>query len=703
MILLTPGSQATFLFQILGSPLQTSVVGFTASEKISDTFQLDVQLATTEEIESFASIVGQEALLTILNDSVLLDGAARYFHGIIRRMEQTGMDGDYYLYRAEVVPTLWRFTLRKNCRIFQETTTQEIVKTLLEEGGITADRYRFALTNKNRPRGFCVQYRESDFDFISRLLEEEGIFYFFEHYQDKHVMILGDAPLVHVPLNGGERITFNPNGGMVAAEESIHAFSFSERLRPDSFTHRNFFFKQPSLDLTAQRKKESGQQFEVYDYPALHVDPEQGNYLAKVRLEEQNVQKTKGDGHSSVRRLTAGYKFTLDAHPTRGLNVEYLIVSVTHSGQQPQSLNEKATDGFKYGNSFTVIPASVPFRPRITTEKPVVQGLQTAIVVGPKGEEIHTDRYGRVKVQFHWDREGQRNENSSCWLRSAQGWGGGGWGMVFTPRVGDEVLVDFLEGNPDRPLIVGSVYNEENLPLYELPANKTVSTIKTKSYPNDSGFNELRFEDKKGSEEIYLHGQKDWTIGIENDKNQTVGHDETLSVANNREKHVGVDQMVTVGANHTETVGANKTISVGSNKTETVGINAMETIGLAKELTIGGLYQVSVGGAMNETVAGAKAEEVGITKAVLVGAHMTEKVIGNRSITVGQNFSTTVSQTSTLKAKSIIFEADDEIVLKTGNSLISMKSSGDIVVSGGTIQTKGSGDVIIKGAKISEN
>ena len=381
------------------------------------------------------------------------------------------------------------------------------------------------------------------------------------------------------------------------------------------------------------------------------------------------------------------------------MDKEYVLIDVHHSGEQTHVLGEQTGIGgdFTYSNSFTVVPSSVTIRPGKSIPKPYIHGIQSATVVGPENEEIYVDEYGRVKVQFHWDRLGKRDENSSCWLRCAQTWGGGGWGAVFIPRIGDEVLVSFMEGDPDWPIITGSVYNGRHTPLYDLPAGKTRTVIRTRSTPKGGyeNYNELRFEDRAGNEEIYLQGEKDWNILIKNDKGQTIGHDETLSVANNRTKSVGVNQTISIGANHTETIGANKN--------ETVTINKMETIGVAKELSIGGLYQVSVGAAMNETVAGAKAEEVGLTKAVLVGVNMTEKVMGNRSISVEKDITSTVRLNSTLKAKTITLEAEEEIIFKAGNSTITMKSSGDIVIEGSTLTEKASGEIVIKGAKTSIN
>ena len=450
------------------------------------------------------------------------------------------------------------------------------------------------------------------------------------------------------------------------------------------------------METKEKSKDEKIQKYEIYDYPGQYGTQDKGKKLTKTRMEGQTCLQERATGASNCPRLISGHTFKLDGHNFAAFDREYLLVTVNHDGEQSQTLEEQAgTDGTNYHNTFTAIPSSVAYHPGKPIKKPYIHGIQTATVVGPENEEIYVDEYGRVKVQFHWDRKGKKNEQSSCWLRCAQAWGGAGRGSMFIPRIGDEVIVSFLEGDPDWPLITGSVYNGANPPLYDLPGNKTRSTIRTKSYPRSNGYNELRFEDKAGSEEVYLQGERDWNILIKNDKGQTVGHDETLTVGNNREKMVGFNQTVSIGANHTETIGANKT--------ETVAINKAETIGVAKELTVGGLYQVSVGAAMNETVVAAKTEEVGLTKAVYVGMHMNEKVLGNRVIAVDKNMSTTVEQNSTLKAKTITLEAADEIIFKTGDSTISLKSSGEIVIKGASLTENASGEIVIKGARTAIN
>ena len=320
----------------------------------------------------------------------------------------------------------------------------------------------------------------------------------------------------------------------------------------------------------------------MYDYPGEYLTQNEGRQLAQARLQAAIMFKDTALGQSDVPRLLPGFTFSLHGHDLDNFNQEYVLVEVNQSGKQPQVLGEKALDesGTHFGNHFIALPSSVVIRPERITPRPTVVGVQTAIVTGPSGEEIYPDKHGRVKVQFHWDRQGKQDENSSCWIRVSQAWAGAGWGAMFIPRIGQEVIVDFIEGDPDRPIITGRVYHGTNTPPYELPAEKTKSTVKSDSTKGGGGSNEIRFEDKKGSEEIYIHGQKDWTIAIDNNKNQTVGANETLAVGANRTKTVGNDQQ--------ETIGANKTITVSSNHTETIGVNKTETSRVQPEHRRGG-------------------------------------------------------------------------------------------------------------------
>jgi type VI secretion system secreted protein VgrG len=679
-------SNAQFTFEFLDVDFEVSVLEFKVTENLSELFGVNMTLVS-EQLIPCDEVVRQEGLLTIINpfkNSILLgtgEAPDRYFHGILRKFRYYGMQGRFHIYETQLVPSLWLLSLKQNCRIFQDMKLQDIIGKILEESGITSDLFEFRLKHDEIFNKFNMQYNETDLHFISRLLEKEGIFYFFEHYEDKHVLVFCDTDAFYQDIEGNPSIQINSGDGLVSAQESISSFDFSDRLRSGTLTHTNFNFKTPSVKLETDFEGENNnpdEPFEVYTYPGSYGEPKRGDLLAQIRMEAITALKWKGRGVSNSTRLTVGAVFQLTGHNNQECNQEYLLVGVAHGGKQPGALKEQAPDDVMpgYSNIFLAIPSSVTYRPEQRHQKPMVPGLLSAIVTGPKGEEIWPDAYGRVNVQFHFDREGKMDEKSSCWLRVVQFWNGPTWGSQFIPRVGDEVLVSFINGDMDYPVVIGSGVNAAKMPNYTLPANKTQSGIRTRSTPggNPDNYNELRFEDKIGHEEIYLQGEKDWNILIKNDKGQYVGHDETLNVRNNRTKTVGVDQVLTVGSNDTETIGASKTETIGANKTETVNVNKMETIGAAKELSIGGLYQVTVGGIMNETVACAKTEEVGLAKAVFVGTTMMENVVGDRTTNIGANLTETIDGKYSSKANEYIIEAS-KITFKSGSSTIVMDGS----------------------------
>ncbi len=719
------GNEARFLFEISGVTPELLVVRFDLAEGVSVPYELSVELACDDEVK-MDDALGKEGFLTLTGD-----GGDRIVHGVVDRFEHTGNRGRFGLYRAWVVPYLQWFSLERDCRIFQNKSVPDIVKEIFQDSKLPTDRFDFRLQGSYAPVEYCVQYRETDLDFVSRLLEEEGIFYFFEHSDTKHLLVFADGPVAYKEIAGESGVTYNFSQGMAPKEECIYRFAFSRQVRSGKMTRRDYNFEKPDLDLKKEEQAKVHEKLEVYDYPGRYVEPDRGKQLSKVRLEESMTYYETADGESTCVRLVPGFKFSLTDHERAEYNQDYFLTKLVTRGEQPQALQEAAgsgSGGFSYSSRFTAIPASVPFRPARVTPRPVVEGIQTATVTGPKGEEIYTDKYGRVKVHFHWDRAEDQHEKSSCWIRVSSTFAGGQYGSIFTPRIGQEVVVDFLEGDPDRPLITGSVYNAVQMPPYELPGEKTKSTTKTNSSLGGKGFNEIRFEDKKGSEEVYLQGEKDWTILIKNNKDQTVGHDETLEVGNDRTKSVGVNQMETiganktivVGANHQETIGANMGLSVGGMKSETVAINSAETIGAAKELTIGAAYQVTVGGAMNMTVGALMAEEVGGAKAVMVGGYSTESVGGNKTVTVGgaiginakdkgsvstkKDFDIGSEEKISIKAiKTILIQGDDEITLKSGSASISLKKDGTINIVGKNINVKGSSNVKVKGSKVDIN
>ncbi|MCP4748879.1 MAG: type VI secretion system tip protein VgrG [Desulfobacteraceae bacterium] len=706
---------ARFKFVVEGTHFQ--VVDFQADECISKPYDVHVSLASKRE-SAFEDIIGRSCLLTIESEN-----GERYLHGIVHDFSRSGVKGRKFLYKTRIVPSMELLKHEKDCRIFQNKSVPDIVSQIMKEAGIAADLFEFRLQGSYAPRQYCVQYKESDFNFISRLLETEGIFYFFEHFQDRHVTVFGDGMVNYQPVSGETEIVINSGAGLVSEKEAIATFERTRRLHTGKFAHTDYLFTNPALNLSADSTGSKYDQYEAYEYPGGYSDQKAGKHLALVRLQQAMLQGDSAFGQGNVARMVPGFTFTLDGHDISDLNQEYVLTRITHKGDQPQVFEELAgTSGRAagYGNTFSVIPSSETVRPLRVTPKPVMYGVHTAIITGPGGEEVHTDEHGRVKVQFHWDREGKNDQDSSCWIRVSQAWAGQGWGAMFVPRIGHEVIVDFIEGDPDRPIITGRVYHGTNTPPYSLPDEKTKSTIKTNSSKGGGGSNEIRFEDKKDSEEIYIHGQKDWTIAIDNDKNQTIGNDETLDVTNNRTKTVGADQSETISSNKTIKVGSNHNETIGTDMTQAVGSNKSTSVGSINTLSIGAAYQVTVGGAINETVGAAKAQEIGAAKSVNIGANSSENIGGTKSVKTGKDISGAAGKDLLVESgkkmsfssgddfalkgsKKGIIDIKDQLTIKVGKASITLKKNGDIVLKGKNINTKGSGNIKVKGKKILEN
>lgn len=617
------GQEAKFLFEISGTKAETAVVEFTAKERISSPFEVNVSLASEEEIE-FDNVVGKEAVLTILGEE-----ADRYLHGIVNWFKRAGSKGRFFLYQARVVPSLWLLSLERDCRIFQNKDVQEIAKQVFKDAGIPSDRFAFRLQSAPPAREYCVQYRETDLNFISRLLEEEGFFYFFEHAKDKHLLVFADSPVAYLPIPGEAEVTYNISGGMVPGEEYVNRLAVTRGVFSGKMTQRDFNFEKPALDLTAQEQEKIYQKLEVYDYPGGYLDQGRGKKLSQVRLQEMTTFQEKAEGQSVCPRFTPGFTFKLTDHERENFNREYLLVEVLHTGTQPQVLEERAeTKGSHYANDFLAIPSAVNFRPERKTPQPVVEGIQTAMVVGPKGEEIYTDKYGRVKVQFHWDREGKRDEKSSCWIRVGSLFAGGQYGAIFTPRIGQEVIVDFLEGDPDQPLITGRVYNADLMPPYTLPDEKTKSTIKSDSSLGGGGFNEIRFEDKKGQEQIFMHAEKNQDIRVKNDCFEWIGQNRNLIVKKDQIEHVENNRHEVVDNDHLEEIGKDRHLKV----------------------------------------AGKEAKEVGGSHSFTVNGNVIEVFKGNHSEQVTQKYY--------VKGMSVVVEGMTDLTFKVGGNFISLSPAG---------------------------
>ena len=554
------GNIEHFTFEISGLSEELKVVGFTGGEEVSRLYSYSLELACEDADLDFDTVVGKPGVLTLIGDH---DNIERHVHGIVTRMRFVRQVKRFAVYEAKLVPQLSFLDLRHNCRIFQNVTVPQIIESVFKNAQIASDQYKLQLNGKYEAREYCVQYRETDLDFISRLMEEEGIYYFFEHSKTSHLMMLVDSRSAHTKITAPDKVLFHEITGAVEAEDSILKFTYSEHVQSGQVALRDFNFKKPALGLEVKKQQDKNTALEVYDYPGGYDVPAVGDKFTQVRLEALQADIKQGHGDSNCMRLVPGFQFTLAEYPRQKLNQEYFLTQLTCTARQPQVLQEAASgEGTHYSNSFHCMPASIIYRAAQSHAREKVSGVQTAIVVGPSGEEIYVDEHGRVKVQFHWDREGKNDEKSSCWIRVSQLWAGASWGAMFIPRIGQEVIVGFIEGNLDRPLITGRVYHGTNRPPYPLPAEKTKSTIKSDSTKGGGGSNELRFEDLKDKEEIYLHGQKDWNIRIENDTKEWVGHDRHLIVMHDQlEKVEGDKHQKVVGVQNVKIHG---TLSIES-------------------------------------------------------------------------------------------------------------------------------------------
>jgi type VI secretion system secreted protein VgrG len=564
----------------IATPLGKDVLllrGFGGQEVISQlfTFNLDL-LSEVDPAIRFDDIVGKNVTISVQHSA-----GTRYINGIVRRFSQGAGDTGMASYRAEVVPWLWLLTQTADCRIFQNMAVPDIISKIFRDLGFTD--FKLNLVKSYEPREYCVQYRESDFNFVSRLMEQYGIFYFFEHANGKHTLVLADAPNAH-PLCVAAPVMYQGTVGAITPEDVVTQLIKQQEIRPGKYSLADYNFETPSTELGVSVDSvfpaPPGPKLEVFDYPGEYPKRQQGDALAKLRIEEEESQRSVVQGSGGCRQFAAGYKFSLKGHARSDVDAAYTLVWVTHAAQE-HGYGSEGHGGFSYANSFACIPASVPFRAPRVTPRPFVQGTQTAEVVGPKGEEIYTDKYGRVKVQFHWDREGKKDENSSCWIRVSHPWAGKNWGSIAIPRIGQEVVVDFLEGDPDQPIVIGRVYNADQMPPYTLPDHGTQSGTKSRSSKGgaSTNFNEIRLEDKKGSEQVFVHGEKDLDIIVKEERRESIGKSRHLTVGGSRLEAVGATQELKVGGNRVEEIGGEQHLMVKGDRNEEVGMQHSLKVG----------------------------------------------------------------------------------------------------------------------------
>ena len=764
------------------------LVGFSGQEALSQLFEFQLDLLAELKTDvPFDKLLGKPV-------GVQLDlpgEKKRFFNGICVRFTQGASDDVFTNYQMEVVPAFWLWSKRVQSRIFQQISVPDILKVVLQ--GLDVD---FAIHGSFHSRDYCVQYRESDFAFVSRLMEEEGIFYFFKHTDKGHQLVVANTPKDHPDVPGKTEIIYSSlPKGTVIGDDLISQFGKTQALTPGKYTLWDHCFELPHKHLEAEKAVQDtvkvGQvthklavgdngHLEVYDFPGAYaqrfdgVDPggggreadlqqifEDNKRTVEIRTKQGTLPAILLRGVGSARQMTSGHKFTLVTQAgdsTKFLKAEgaYVLTEVTHTCRMSGTYRSGDSGSFEYDNTFECIPAEFPYVPPQETPKPTVAGSQTAVVVGPPGEEIFTDKFSRVKVQFHWDRHGKNDAGSSCWVRVATHWAGKQWGLIHIPRIGQEVVVDFLEGDPDQPIIVGSVYNAEMMPPYTLPGNKTQSGVKSRSSLGGSpaNFNEIRFEDKKGSELVTIHAEKDQSISVEHDETHTVGHDRTKTIDHDETTHVKHDrtetvdnnEKITIGVDRTEKVGHNETIDIGADRTEHVGHNESITVkltrtrlvGLAETVAVGAAQTITVGAARTITVVGIQTITVGMNQDIAVKGNQTISVKGdetetykgehNQTVTGGQTVSVTKDGSYTINGdggrttnvknddkltvgKKLVISAKDEISITTGKASIVMNSNGNIEIKGvdiliegsGKITEKAAGDFVIKGSNVGIN
>src|SRR3990167_9340901 len=559
-----PANQTHFSLSIEGLSHDLQVLEFSGREAISQPFEFELELVSERPDLDLESLLHQSAFLA-------LSQAGNGIHGQIYSVAQGESGKRLTRYHVTLRPQLAYLAHRTNQRIFQHLTVEKIIGQVLEEHGIQANAYQFQLGSIYPEREYCVQYDESDLHFVQRLCEEEGIHYHFQHSEQGHVLVFGDD---QTPFPKLAPTAYQQDSGLVADKPVIKRFGVRVETRTSRVTRRDYDFEKPKLLMEAEAKSEFVPDLEDYDYPGRFVERERGKHLSQRALESHRHDFEQAQGESDQTLLASGHFLAFTDHPRPSWNDLWLLIEIHHEGKQPQVLEESVTEhneadgGFQQGyrNRFTATPCTVPYRPSLEHPNPRILGSQSAVVTGPAGEEIHCDEYGRVKVQFFWDRHGQADDKTSCWLRVSSSWAGDRYGAIAIPRIGMEVLVTFLEGDHDQPLVTGCLYHKEHVVPYDLPANKTRSLFKTLSTPGGGGYNEIRIEDKKGEEQIYLHAERDWDENIEHDQKIRVGHERHDTVEANSYSEFKAEEHRTTHLDRKSEIKANDHLTVGQNQ-----------------------------------------------------------------------------------------------------------------------------------------
>ncbi|KWB29304.1 type IV secretion protein Rhs [Burkholderia cepacia] len=696
------------------------------SDELGRLFEFRIEALADSHSLSLKDMLGKPVTVRIEQQ----DLSTRYLNGIVARASLAGRRAErYYGYELIVRPWLWLATRRSDCRIFQNKTVPEIVQEVLSTYGFPIESH---LAETYVPRDYCVQYNETDAAFVSRLMEFEGIYYWFRHAEDAHTLMLSDAMSSHTALPGYETIPYIARDRTaIADEEHIDGWLPAQEVSVGKHQTTDYDYTKPRADLSSQKVDPRGHDhdsFASFEWPGGYRDDAPGAHYSRVRLEEKQAEHERASADTDVRGAAPGYLFTLAHCPRADQNREYLIVRCQYRFQENAYASDQGAEAVVHQTMMLVQPSSLPYRSPRDTPRPRTNGPQTATVVGPPGEEIWTDQYGRVKLQFRWDRYGQSNQDSSCWVRVSSPWAGGGFGGVQIPRVGDEVVVDFLNGDPDEPIVTGRVYNGEKMPPWGLPGSATQSGLLSRSSPGGTTehANAFRFEDKKGAEQLWMHAERnfdaetelDHSLSVGNNHTHTVGNDETMQVKNNRQRSVGQNETVNIGQNRVAQIGANETHGVVGNRTRTVGQNETVTIAANRDATIGGVHTETVAKGKTETigeaktlnvgqmyqttsqdmktlVASAHTEEIGTRTSTIAKAH-THTVGGEHTVNVGANHTTNVQH-------QVLVNAGDQLALVCGMSSIVMKSDGTITIQGVNVASTGTNTHSVNGKTVTSS
>ena len=618
------------------------VQALSGSEGMDMLFHFELACRSNDDALDLKAALGLHLSVTLGADA-----AVRPIDGMCARIRQRPAEAGFAVYLVELRPWLWWLTLSSDNRIFQNKSVPDIVEAVFAGGGYTD--YELQLSASYTARDYCVQYGETDFAFVARLLEEEGIHYFFKHETGSHTLVLADSADAYPACAGPATVKFAPAATGGRELQAIQSGELAQEAVSTAFKGTDFAFVTPDTSLLASAEAGAAQPG-LYEYPGGWITKSAGDALVKKRADALGAGARTLHGDSDHRGLAPGHSFTLEGHGRDDANAEWVLREVSHDASHE-----------RYANRFVAFPKDVTTRPARRTPRPRIHGSQTAIVVGKSGEEIWTDEHGRVKLQFHWDREGKNDENSSCWVRVAQSWSGKGWGAQFIPRVGQEVVVSFLDGDPDRPLVTGCVYNGSNALPYALPGSQTQSGIKTESSKGGAGFNEIRFEDKKDAEELYLHAQKDMKTEVLNDASVQVKQNQTIEVQE-----------------------GNRTLTVAKGNLSTAVDTGNET------LTVKGTRGVTVDGAETHTNKADFTHDAGANYTLTIKGNLTIDVSGSVTIKAGTTFNAEAGTAFTNKAGTALTnKAGTDLTNDAGVSLTNKAGASQTVDGGGMLTLKG--------------